>query len=39
MAGLTLKEYQRESLGAIGRFCDSLRSAFAATAARPAGNV
>ena len=25
MAGLALKEYQRESLDAIGRFCDAVR--------------
>ena len=26
MAGLQLKEYQRESLDAIGRFCDAVRA-------------
>ena len=35
MAGLRLKEYQRESLDAIGRFCDAVRSAVGAKAMRP----
>jgi type III restriction enzyme len=30
-----LKEYQRESLDAIGRFCDAVRTAVAAKAVRP----
>ncbi len=28
MAGLQLKEYQRESLEAIGQFCDGVREAI-----------
>jgi len=35
MAGLELKEYQRESLDAIGRFCDAVRGAVGAKALRP----
>ncbi|MBM4019566.1 MAG: hypothetical protein FJ288_14815 [Planctomycetes bacterium] len=35
MAALPLKEYQRESLEAIGRFCDEVRGAVAAKALRP----
>jgi type III restriction enzyme len=35
MAGLELKEYQRESLDAIGRFCDAVRTAMHAKAMRP----
>jgi len=35
MAGLELKEYQRESLEAIGRFCDAVRAAVGAKALRP----
>jgi len=32
MPALTLKEYQRESLDAIGRFCDAVRAAVGAKA-------
>ena len=35
MSGLELKEYQRESLDAIGRFCDAVRAAVGARAVRP----
>jgi type III restriction enzyme len=35
MAGLRLKEYQRESRDAIGRFCDAVRRAVGAKALRP----
>ncbi len=35
MSGLELKEYQRESLEAIGRFCDGVRAAIGAKAMRP----
>jgi type III restriction enzyme len=35
MAGLPLKEYQRESLDAIGRFCDAVRGAVSRKALRP----
>jgi len=35
MASLALKEYQRESLDAIGRFCDAVRGAVGAKALRP----
>jgi type III restriction enzyme len=35
MAGLQLKEYQRESLDAIGRFCDAVRAAVGNRAVRP----
>ncbi len=35
MAGLQLKEYQRESLEAIGRFCDGVREAVGRNAMRP----
>jgi type III restriction enzyme len=35
MAGLELKEYQRESLDAIERFCDAVRSCVANRAVRP----
>ena len=35
MAGLELKEYQRESLDAIGRFCDAVRGAVGAKSLRP----
>ncbi|MCE9590081.1 MAG: DEAD/DEAH box helicase family protein [Planctomycetes bacterium] len=35
MAGLALKEYQRESLDAIGRFCDAVRGAVGTKALRP----
>jgi type III restriction enzyme len=35
MAGLQLKEYQRESLDAIGRFCDDVRAAVGRKAMRP----
>lgn len=35
MAGLQLKEYQRESLDAIGRFCDAVRTAVGRKAMRP----
>jgi len=36
MAGLRLREYQRESLDAIGRFCDAVRAAVGRGAPRPA---
>lgn len=35
MAGLELKEYQRESLNAIARFCDAVRKAAGNQAVRP----
>jgi len=35
MASLALKEYQRESLDAIGRFCDAVRGAVGTKAMRP----
>lgn len=35
MAGLELKEYQRESLDAIGRFCDAVRAGVGNRAVRP----
>ena len=35
MAGLELKEYQRESLEAIGRFCDVVRAAVGNKVVRP----
>lgn len=35
MAGLQLREYQRESLDAIGRFCDAVRAAVGRKALRP----
>jgi type III restriction enzyme len=35
MPGLELREYQRESLDAIGRFCDAVRSAVGRDAMRP----
>ena len=35
MAELALKEYQRESLKAIGQFCDAVRQSVAAKAMRP----
>ena len=35
MAGLQLREYQRESLDAIGRFCDAVRAAVGRNALRP----
>src|SRR5262249_28533469 len=35
MAAFALKEYQRESLDAIGRFCDAVRAAVIARAMRP----
>ncbi|ADB14956.1 type III restriction protein res subunit [Pirellula staleyi DSM 6068] len=35
MAGLELKEYQRESLEAIGRFCDAVRDGVGNRAVRP----
>ena len=35
MAGLALKEYQRESLDAIARFCDAVHRAVNAKAMRP----
>lgn len=35
MAGLELKEYQRESLDAIGRFCHAVRGAVGNRAVRP----
>jgi type III restriction enzyme len=35
MAGLQLKEYQQESLDAIGRFCDAVRGAVGRNAVRP----
>ena len=35
MAGLELKEYQRESLDAIGRFCNLVRQAVGGKALRP----
>lgn len=35
MAGLQLREYQRESLDAIGRFCDAVRAAVGRKAMRP----
>ncbi len=35
MAGLELKEYQRESLNAIARFCDAVRKAAGNRAVRP----
>jgi type III restriction enzyme len=35
MASLALKEYQRESLDVIGRFCDAVRAAVGVRAMRP----
>ncbi len=35
MSGLVLREYQRESLDAIGRFCDAVRAAVGRSALRP----
>lgn len=35
MAGLVLKEYQRESLEVIGRFCDAVRQSVMAKSMRP----
>lgn len=35
MAGLELKEYQRESLDAIARFCDAVQAAVRSRAVRP----
>jgi len=35
MAGLQLKEYQRETLDTIGRFCDAVRGAVGHNAMRP----
>lgn len=35
MADLSLKEYQRETLDGLGRFCEAMRSAVASKAIRP----
>jgi len=35
MADLALKEYQRETLDGLGRFCEAVRGAIAARAVRP----